>query len=352
MTTISIDAMGGDHGLSTTVPAALAVLAKHRDANLILVGEQTGIQQEIARQPRNESSASRLRVVNANEVVGMNESPAAALRKKKNSSMRVAIDLVQDGSADACISAGNTGALLATARFVLKTIPGISRPAICTALPRIGGRVTYMLDLGANVDIPAEILFQFGLMGSVLIRCVHGNATPTVGLLNIGVEEVKGNETIKAAGELFKQSALNYIGYVEGDGIFTGEADLVVCDGFAGNVALKASEGVAQMIAATIREEFFRSPTTRVAGLLAKPVLNAIKQRFDHRRYNGASLLGLRGTVVKSHGGTDVTGFQCAVETAIHEARAGLVHRIESALAETRDGKTGAEKESVSRKPH
>ena len=247
--------------------------------------------------------------------------------------MRVAINLVQEGRADACISSGNTGALLATARFVLKTIPGIDRPAICAGLPRMGGQ-TYVLDLGANLDSPPQILFQFGLMGSVLVNCLDGKAAPTVGLLNIGVEDVKGNDTIKAAAQLFKASALNYVGYIEADDIYAGDTDLVVCDGFVGNVALKATEGAAQMIMGAIREEFGRSVATRAAGLFAKPVLNSIRDRLDHRRYNGASLLGLKGTVVKSHGGADAMGFRCAVEVGIQEVNQGLVRRIEDAMNE------------------
>ncbi len=331
MITISIDAMGGDRGLPATIPAALEVLNRHADVTLILVGDRARIERQLS--AAGAPTSERLRVVGASEVVGMSESSASALRKKKDSSMRVAINLVQDGVADACISAGNTGALLATARFVLKTIPGLSRPAICTALPRVRGH-TYMLDLGANVDSPAEILFQFGLMGCMLISCLDGKASPSVGLLNIGVEDVKGNDTIKAAAELFKRSDLNYVGYIEADDIYAGDTDLVVCDGFVGNVALKAAEGVAQMITATIREEFCRNIGARCAALLAKPVLRSIHQRLDHRRYNGASLLGLRGTVVKSHGGADVMGFRCAVEVGIQEVRKGLVRRIEKFLIE------------------
>jgi glycerol-3-phosphate acyltransferase PlsX len=267
----------------------------------------------------------------ASEVVEMDDAPAYALRKKKDSSMRVAINLVSDGEADACVSAGNTGALMATARFVLKTIPGIERPAICGSLPKLHGH-THMLDLGANIDSPSEILFQFGLMGSLLIHCLGGPPNPSVGLLNIGVEEMKGNDTIKAAAELFRESDLNYKGFVEPDEIYIGDTDLIVCDGFVGNIALKASEGVAQMIMSTLKEEFNRSVLTKTAGLVAKPVLNSIKTRLDHRRYNGASLLGLRGTVVKSHGGVDSLGFQHAIEVALEEARKNLVTQIENAL--------------------
>ncbi|MGR3913516.1 MAG: phosphate acyltransferase PlsX [Gammaproteobacteria bacterium] len=335
MITISIDAMGGDRGLDATVPAALEVLARHAKVRLILVGDARRIESrmEEAQNARRKARAlrDRLQIVAASELVGMHESPAYVLRKKKDSSMRVAINLVHDGRADACISSGNTGALLATARFVLKTIRGVDRPAICAALPRMNGH-TYVLDLGANVDSPPEILFQFGWMGSMLVNCLENKPRPSVGLLNIGVEDVKGNDVIKAAAELFKRGALNYVGYIEADGIYAGNTDLVVCDGFVGNVALKATEGAAQMIMGAIREEFSRNLARRGAGLLAMPALNAIRARLDHRRYNGASLLGLRGTVVKSHGGADAVAFRSAVEVGIQEVQKGLVRSIENAL--------------------
>ena len=337
MITISIDAMSGDNGLSVTVPAAAEIIRRYPGVCLILVGDQRGIERQFA--DAGVSAGERLKVVGASQKVEMDDLPAFALRKKKDSSMRVAINLVRDGQADACVSSGNTGALLATARFVLKTIPGIDRPAICTGLPRMNGK-TYMLDLGANVDSPQEILLQFGLMGSVLVNCLEGNANPTVGLLNIGQEEVKGNNTIKAAAELFKQSALNYVGYIEADDIFVGNTDVVVCDGFVGNVALKATEGAAQMIMSTFKQEFHRNVATRCCGLLAKPVLGAIRRRLDHRRYNGASLLGLKGTVVKSHGGADIIGFRHAVEVGIEEVKKGLVRQIENALTALSDSVT------------
>ncbi len=273
----------------------------------------------------------RISIHHASEIVEMNEHPAYALRKKKDSSMRVAIHLVKEGGADACVSAGNTGALMATARFVLRTIPGIDRPAICASLPRLNG-YTYVLDLGANVDTPPEILLQFGFMGSQLIDCLDSKPNPTVGLLNIGVEEIKGNESTKATAELFKSSTLNYVGFIEADEIYLGDTDLVVCDGFLGNVALKASEGVAQMIMSVLKEEFSRNFITRGSALVAKPVINSIKKRLDHRRYNGASLLGLQGTVVKSHVGTDHIGFMHAIEVAAAEARKDLVTQIKNAF--------------------
>ena len=339
MITISIDAMGGDRGLVATAPAALEIIEHYPQVCLILVGDPHAIRRQLAAARAGKRSgekfaekvAERIKIVGASELVEMKDSPAFALRKKKDSSMRVAINLVHEGRADACISSGNTGALLATARFVLKTIPGIDRPAICAGLPRVGGK-TYVLDLGANLDSPPQILLQFGLMGSVLINCLEGTAKPTVGLLNVGVEDIKGNDTIKAAAALFKSSALNYVGYIEADDIYAGDTDLVVCDGFVGNVALKATEGAAQMIMGAIREEFGRSLATRASGLLAKPVLNSIRKRLDHRRYNGASLLGLRGTVVKSHGSTDAVGFGCAVEVGIQEVNKGLVRQIEQAM--------------------
>ena len=339
MITLSIDAMGGDRGPTATVPAALEVLKRHPEVRLILVGHAEDLTRRLSasgmrvgeRLGGERLADERLEIVDASELVEMDDAPAFALRKKKDSSMRVALNLVQEGRADACISSGSTGALLATARFLLKTIPGITRPAICSGLPRMSGK-TYVLDLGANLDSPPEILFQFGLMGSALINCLDGKANPTVGLLNIGVEDVKGNDTIKAAAALFKSSALNYIGYIEANDIYAGETDLVVCDGFVGNMVLKAAEGVAQMITGAIRDEFGRNAVTRCAGLLAKPVLSAIGARFDHRRYNGASLLGLRGTVVKSHGGADAVAFRCAMEVGIKEVDNGLVRKIEEAM--------------------
>ena len=324
--------MGGDHGLKSTIPASIESLDKNSDISLVLVGDESQIKAYLER--AGIELHDRLSVHHASQVVGMDELPANALRKKKDSSMRVAINLVKEGQADGCVSAGNTGALMATARFVLRTIAGIDRPAICASLPRASG-YTYMLDLGANVDTPPEILFQFGIMGSLLIQCLDGKTDPTVGLLNIGVEEIKGNESIKATAALLKQSKLNYKGFIEADEIYLGDTDLIVCDGVLGNVALKASEGVAQMIMGIIKEEFNKNVKTKGAGLLAKPVLNAIKDRLDHRRYNGASLLGLNGTVVKSHGGTDHIGFEHAIQVAIEEIRNGLVGLITNALTDS-----------------
>lgn len=321
--------MGGDNGLGATVPAALEILRIYQKIKLVLVGDAEQIKTKL--NDLGAKPSERLAIKHASQIVEMDEHPTNALRRKKDSSMRIAINLVKDGSVDGCVSAGNTGALMATARFVLRTIPGIDRPAICASLPRPEG-YTHVLDLGANIDAPPEILLQFGLMGAQLINCLDGKKNPTVGLLNIGVEEIKGNESIKAAAELFKNSSLNYIGFVEADQIYIGNTDLIVCDGFPGNVALKASEGVAQMIMSVLKDEFNRNVVAKGAGLLAKPVLNAIKRRLDHRHYNGASLLGLRGAVVKSHGGTDDIGFKFAIEVAIEETQKGLVSQIESAI--------------------
>ena len=257
----------------------------------------------------------------------MDESPALALRNKKDSSMRVAVNLVKSGEANACVSAGNTGALMATSRFVLKMLPGIDRPAIAAVLPTLRGK-TYVLDLGANVDCGPEHLVQFAVMGSALVAAVEHKERPSIGLLNIGEEAIKGNEVVKQAAELLRATDLNFAGNVEGDDIFKGKTDVVVCDGFVGNVALKTSEGLAQMLSAFLREEFTRNIFTRMAALVAMPVLKAFKGRVDHRQFNGASLLGLRGIVVKSHGSADVYAFGCAIERAAEEVRNGVLQRI------------------------
>jgi phosphate acyltransferase len=327
LTTIAIDAMGGDFGLEVTVPAAILALRHHDDLNLILVGDASKIAPLL-----DESSKQRISVQNASEVVSMDESPASALRGKKDSSMRVAINQVKEGLADACVSAGNTGALMATARFVLKTLSNIDRPAIVSAMPRANGHV-HMLDLGANVDVPAKILLQFGIMGSTLVHLLEDKARPSVGLLNMGVEDIKGNNTIREAAELFRASDLNYQGFVEGDEIFNGSVDVIVCDGFSGNVALKTSEGLAQMVSSIMREEFNRTIWTKLTGFLALPVLKSMKQRVDHRRYNGASLVGLRKTVVKSHGGADILAFSKSIEVAVREVRKNVVEHLETALS-------------------
>jgi glycerol-3-phosphate acyltransferase PlsX len=327
---VAIDCMGGDHGAHVTVPAALSVVRGDQDASVILVGRRDVVERELMR--HNAMTNARVSIRHASEVVEMNEAPAAAMRAKKDSSMRIAVNLVEQGEAAACVSAGNTGALMAISRFVLGMLPGIDRPAIATVLPSLKGR-TYILDLGANVDCTPEHLLQFGIMCSELVRSVEGKRRPTVGLLNIGAEDIKGNEQVKAASELMRASDLNFHGYVEGDDIYKGTTDIVVCDGFVGNVALKTSEGLAQMLATYLREEFGRNVVTRLAGLLALPVINAFKRRVDHRRYNGASLLGLRGVVVKSHGSADAFAFEFAIRRAVEEARTGVLAHITERMA-------------------
>ncbi|MER2583140.1 MAG: phosphate acyltransferase PlsX [Candidatus Competibacter sp.] len=328
--TIALDGMGGDIGPDAVVPAALRVLRTAGDSlRLILVGQEDVLSSQLV---RNKAKGDpRLLIRHASQLVSMDESPAQALRAKKDSSMRVAINLVKQGEADACVSAGNTGALMATARFVLKTLPGIDRPAICTTLPTVHGH-TRMLDLGANVDSKAEHLLQFAVMGSVLAT-VNGIDQPRVGLLNIGEEDIKGNEQVKEAVRLLAASDLHYIGFVEGDGIFLDEVDVVVCDGFVGNVALKSSEGVAKLIRHYMTQEFKRNPLTRLAGLVALPVLRALGRKIDPRRYNGASLLGLQGIVVKSHGGADALAFANAIQVAMLEAERKVPQQIDAHLA-------------------
>jgi glycerol-3-phosphate acyltransferase PlsX len=300
-------------------------LQRCEDVNVILVGLRDDINVEL-RKYKGDFGA-RVTLQHASEVVGMDEAPASALRGKKDSSMRVAIDLVKSGAAHACVSAGNTGALMATSRFVLKMLPEIERPAICSVLPTHNGR-TYMLDLGANVDCTAEHLLQFGVMGATLVSAVENKERPSVGLLNIGAEDIKGSEVVKHAAELLRVSGLNFYGNVEGDDIYKGTTDVVVCDGFVGNVTLKASEGIARMLATYLREEFNRNLFTRAASLVALPVLNAFKRRFDPRNYNGATLLGLRGIVVKSHGSADRISFRIAIGRACDEARNGVLAKI------------------------
>lgn len=323
--TLAVDAMGGDHGTMVTIPAAVEYLKQYPSDTIVLVGIPDAI--EIELRSLGVQSGAHLRIHPASEVVGMDEQPQSALRGKKDSSMRVCINLVKSGEALACVSAGNTGALMATARYVLKTIPGIDRPAIASYLPTRNGQVC-MLDLGANTDCSAEHLLQFALMGSTLVTALEHKPTPTVGLLNIGSEEIKGNEVVKRAADLLRASDLNFYGNVEGTDIFKGTTDVVVCDGFVGNVALKTTEGLAQMLGGFLREEFGRNIFTKLAALTAIRVLNAFKRRVDHRRYNGASLLGLKGIVVKSHGSADVFAFRCAIERAAEEARGGMLQHI------------------------
>jgi glycerol-3-phosphate acyltransferase PlsX len=328
--TLAIDCMGGDHGPSVTVPAALDFLRRDAECSIILVGLEEVIRPLLGRAA--EEFGGRLQVRHATEIVGMDEAVGSALRGKKDSSMRVVADLVKSGEAEAALSAGNTGALMAISRFVLKTLPGIDRPAIATILPTMKGH-TYVLDLGANVDCEPEHLLQFGIMGAMLVSALEHKDRPSVGLLNIGEEAIKGNEVVKRAGELLKVSGLNFFGNVEGDDIYKGTTDVVVCDGFVGNVALKTSEGLAQMITTFLREAFSRNWLTKLAALMARPALNAFKARVDHRRYNGASLLGLRGVVVKSHGSADTFAFRCALERAAEAARNNLPARIAARMA-------------------
>jgi glycerol-3-phosphate acyltransferase PlsX len=327
---VAVDCMGGDHGAHVTVPAVLGMLGRDSAVSFILVGRQELIQRELA--ALHHVPDARVRIEHASETVEMDESPVTAMRTKKDSSMRVAINLVERGEAAACVSAGNTGALMAISRFVLKTLPGIDRPAIATILPTVKGH-TYVLDLGANVNCEPEHLLQFGIMCSELVSSVEGKPRPTVGLLNIGVEDTKGNEQVKQAAELMRASGLNFHGYVEGDDIYKGTTDIVVCDGFVGNIALKTSEGLAQMLATYLREEFSRNGFTKLIGLVASPVISAFKKRVDHRRYNGASLLGLRGIVIKSHGSADTFAFEFAIQRAIEEARTGVLAHITERMA-------------------
>ena len=327
--TIALDVMGGDHGPDVVLPAALRALSKRNNLHLLLVGDQEMIKKGL--DAIGGAGNARLHVLHASQQVDMDELPSHALRFKKDSSMRIAINTVKEGRAQACVSAGNTGALMATARYVLKTLPGIDRPAICTSLPSMTGH-TWMLDLGANIDSSPEHLFQFGLMGSVLARAVDGNKNPSVGLLNIGEEEIKGNEIVKEAASLLSASSLNYIGFVEGDDVYSGKVDVVACDGFIGNIALKSSEGIAKMISHFIKREFNKNIFTKLAGLVALPVLKAFRKEIDPRRYNGASLLGLRGSVIKSHGGADVLAFANAIEVAAVVVEQNVPELISSQL--------------------
>ncbi|WP_321324196.1 phosphate acyltransferase PlsX [Thiomicrorhabdus sp.] len=317
---IAIDAMGGDHGLVVTVPASIDALNAYPDLHIVLVGQQSLIEAELA---KHQYDASRITIQHADQVVEMDDLPSKALRNKRQSSMRIALNLVKDDEAQACVSAGNTGALMAVAKFVLKTIPGIDRPAICTSMPTMKGHV-HVLDLGANVGCTGENLMQFALMGSVLTQAVDDNPHPRVGLLNIGEEEIKGHQRIKDAHQLLNGTSINYIGYVEGDDIYKGDTDVVACDGFDGNIALKASEGVAKMISFYLKEAFTKNLLTKLVAIIAYPVLKSFKSKVDPRRYNGASLLGLRKIVIKSHGGAD----QFSFFHAITEARLEVIKNV------------------------
>jgi phosphate acyltransferase len=325
--TVALDAMGGDHGASVVVPAAALACEKHPDLSLILVGDEAMLRQ--CCQQHGIDKHLRISIHHAAQIVAMDELPSQALRYKKDSSMRVAINLVKNGTAAACVSAGNTGALMATARFVLRMLPGIDRPAITATLPTSKkGLDIRMLDLGANVDSSCQELFQFAVMGAVLAEEVDNIPNPKIALLNIGEEEIKGNEQVKQTAQLLNNSPLNYCGYVEADKLFFAPADVVICDGFVGNVALKASEGAARVIASFIKQGFLRNWFTRLAGFFAMPVLTKLKERIDPAGYNGASLVGLQGIVVKSHGGASVKGFLNAIEHAMIQAKHNVPQKI------------------------
>ncbi len=327
--TVALDTMGGDTGPDVVLPAALKALNKCERLHVILVGQEEVLAATLKKY--SVELNDRMTMYPANEIVTMDESPVLALRKKKDSSMRVSVNLVDEGIADACVSAGNTGALMAISRFVLKMLPGIDRPAIISRLPSASGH-TYMLDLGANVDSSAEHLRGFAIMGSELACAVENIKAPSVALLNIGEEDIKGNEQVREAARLLTETDLNYAGFAEGDDIFLGDFDVIVCDGFVGNIALKSSEGVAKLVTTTLKEAFEQSIFTRTAALLALPVLKSFKKAFDPGRYNGASLLGLRGIVIKSHGSADAPAFANAIDIAVREVEKQVPQAVSSKL--------------------
>ena len=329
--TVAVDAMGGDHGPAVTVPACVEFLEGKPHASVVLVGLRQPLEALLA--TVKPAVRERISIHPATEVVDMDEPPADALRKKKDSSMRVAINLVKEGTANACVSAGNTGALMAIARFVLKTLPGIDRPAIASQLPTKTGD-TLVLDLGANVNCTSEQLVQFAAMGSALVSAINGIERPTVGLLNIGAEDIKGSDLVKETAERLRASSLNYYGNVEGDDIYRGTTDVVVCDGFVGNVMLKTSEGLAHMLYEFLKTEFTRNVLTRIAAAIVYPVLMSFKRRIDSRRYNGATLVGLKGVVVKSHGGADAFAFANALNRAAAEVEHGMLEKIAQRISE------------------
>ena len=328
--TIALDMMSGDHGVSSSVPAAEEALQKFNNLFLILVGDNKEIKTLLSDKVKN-LEGERYKIMHTEEFISMNDEIIAAIRTKKNSSMRLAINSVKNKEADACVSAGNTGALMALSKIILKTIPGIDRPAICGSLPTKSGQF-HMLDLGANVECDAQHLYQFSIMGSALVQSLQLNDKPVIGLMNIGSEEFKGNETIKSAGQLIQKSNLNYAGFVEGDDIFSGKFDVIVTDGFVGNIALKSIEGVAKVISHFIKKEFTKNIFTKLSALISLPVMNSVKKKVDPRKYNGASLLGLQGVVVKSHGGADSYAFSQAIDTAYNEVKNELLDKIESLI--------------------
>ncbi len=332
--TIAIDAMGGDFGPEVTIPASLKCLVNNKNLKIVMVGDEVVLNKLL--EADFIKFKDRLKVMHASQQVEMDEKPQSALRSKKDSSMRIAINLVKDGTANACVSAGNTGALMAIARFVLKMIPGIDRPAIISTLPSTFGH-THILDLGANVDCTAEHLYQFAIMGEEVVKAVEHITSPKIGLLNIGEEDMKGNEQVKAAAKLLEGSSLNYIGYVEGNSINAGsvKVDLIVTDGFVGNVALKSIEGAAKMISTKLKQAFSKNILTKMAGVIAYPVLNLFKESIDPRMYNGASFIGLRGLVVKSHGGADELAFETAIHLAEVEIEQNVTQKISDKVATT-----------------
>jgi len=327
--------MGGDHGLSVTIPAVVLFARQYPDTRFLLSGNAEAIVQALDKE--GVRAAPWYEVLPASEVVLMDDTVEVALRRKKDSSMRVAIQAVKDGRADACISAGNTGALMAVSRYLLKTLDGIDRPAISTSIPNVKGGATTVLDLGANVDCSAEHLLQFAIMGTALVGALDQRRQPTVGLLNIGEEVIKGNEVVKQAAELLRKSGLNFYGNVEGDDICKGTVDVIVCDGFVGNVVLKSIEGVARMVASMMRAEFTRDVFSMGAGLIARPVLNRLRDKVDNRRYNGAALLGLRGVVIKSHGSADAYAFGHALQRTREAVHKGLLAGTTQAIAHLRE---------------
>src|SRR5690554_4387319 len=332
---IAVDCMGGDHGLSVTIPAVVLFARQYPDTHFLLAGNAEAIAQALATE--GVQAASWYEIRPASEVILMDDTVEVALRRKKNSSMRVAIQAVKDGRADACVSAGNTGALMAVSRYVLKTLDGIDRPAISTFIPNVKGGATTVLDLGANVDCSAEHLLQFAIMGTALVGALDQRRQPTVGLLNIGEEIIKGNEVVKQAAELLRKSGLNFYGNVEGDDICKGTVDVNVCDGFVGNVVLKSIEGVARMVASMMRAEFTRDVFSMGAGVIARPVLNRLRDKVDNRRYNGAALLGLRGIVIKSHGSADAYAFGHALQRTREAVHNGLLAGTTEAIARLRE---------------
>jgi glycerol-3-phosphate acyltransferase PlsX len=329
-TVIAVDAMSGDRGPDVVVAAACRAVERHPDVTITLTGPAEQLNDCLSANGLGDSS--RIAIVHASEVVAMNDNPRDALRKKKDSSMRRALELVRDGHADACVSAGNTGALVAKARFILKRVPGVERPAIASTIPARGGH-TCMLDLGANTDCTANQLVQFAVMGSVIAEDLFGLESPRVGLLNIGEEAIKGTEVVRDAGDLLGDLDLNYIGYVEGHDIFSGRVDVVVSDGFAGNIALKTIEGAYTEILDVLREESTRGPARRAMALASKPIFNSLRSRMDPRRYNGASLVGLRGIVIKSHGNADEFALGNALDTAVIESVKGVPGQVSNRLA-------------------